>query len=91
MKRIENLFEQIIFASRWIQAPIYGGLIVGALVGISGIHLLKSFIDITKKDPDHIKWQVIIHIVFLFSALALAYTEKLLHASENTSAKLKHS
>ena len=81
MKRIENFFEQIIFASRWIQAPIYGGLIIGAIL----------YTYITKKDPEHIKWQVIIHIVFLLSALALAYTEKLLHAPESSLAKLKHS
>lgn len=176
IKCIENFFERIIFASRWIQAPIYGGLIVGALlytykflvelihlcatvnsiteevlmlgiltlvditmvlnllimviiggyatfvsrihldrhedrpdwlekinagtlkvklagalVGISGIHLLKSFIDISKKDPDQVKWQVIIHVVFLFSTLALAYTEKVLHSTESHSTKPKHS
>ena len=167
IKIVHNIFETIIFSSRWIQAPIYGGLIVaamlytykflvelihlvltvnstpeeilmlgiltlvdiamvlnllvmviiggyatfvsrihldqhedrpdwlqkisagtlkvklaGALVGISGIHLLKSFIDISKKDFEHVKWQIIIHVVFLLSTLALAYTEKILHDSE---------
>jgi len=166
MKKIENIFEGIIFSSRWIQAPIYGGLIIGAvlyaykflielihlcvtvgtikeevlmlgiltlvdismvlnllvmviiggyatfvsrmhleehedrpdwlekidagtlkvklagaLVGISGIHLLKSFIDISKKDFEQVKWQIVIHVVFLFSTLMLAYTEKILHSS----------
>lgn len=166
MKKLENTFEAIIFSSRWVQAPIYGGLIVGAvlyaykflvelihlcvtvgtikeevlmlgiltlvdismvlnllimviiggyatfvsrmhlenhedrpdwlekidagtlkvklagaLVGISGIHLLKSFIDISKKDFEQVKWQIIIHVVFLFSTLMLAYTEKILHSS----------
>jgi len=168
MKKIENVFEVIIFSSRWIQAPIYGGLIIGAalytykfllelihlcmtvgtineevlmlgiltlvdismvlnllvmviiggyatfvsrlhienhedrpswlekidagtlkvklagaLVGISGIHLLKSFIDIGKKDFEQVKWQIVIHVVFLFSTLMLAYTEKVLHSSHN--------
>ncbi|MBX3021474.1 MAG: TIGR00645 family protein [Bdellovibrionales bacterium] len=167
MKKLENLFEGIIFSSRWIQAPIYGGLIVGAvlytykflvelvhlcvtvgtikeevlmlgiltlvdismvlnllvmviiggyatfvsrinlenhedrpdwlqkidagtlkvklagaLVGISGIHLLKSFIGIGQKDFEQVKWQIIIHVVFLFSTLMLAYTEKVLHSSK---------
>ncbi len=166
MKKLEHLFESVIFASRWVQAPLYAGLIVasilysykfilelihlcaeintiteevlmlgiltlvditmvlnllvmviiggyatfvsrmnldnhedrpdwlekidagtlkvklaGALVGISGIHLLKSFINISNKDFEQIKWQIIIHFVFLVSTLMLAYTEKVLHSS----------
>ena len=166
MKKFEGFFEGIIFSSRWIQAPIYGGLIIGAalytyrflidlihlcatintiteevlmlgiltlvdismvlnllimviiggyatfvsrmhledhedrpdwlekidagtlkvklagaLVGISGIHLLKTFINIGNKDFEQVKWQIIIHVVFLFSTLMLAYTEKVLHSS----------
>lgn len=50
-----------------------------ALVGISGIHLLKSFINIKEKETDQIMWQVIIHVVFLLSSLMLAYTEKIMH------------
>lgn len=61
--------------------------LAGALVGISGIHLLKSFIDISKKDVEQVKWQVIIHIVFLISTLALAYTEKVLHDSDSKHSK----
>ena len=156
MKKLENFFEGIIFSSRWVQAPIYAGLIVGAilytykffvelihlvatvgiikeevlmlgiltlvdismvlnllvlviiggyatfvsrmnlenhedrpdwlqkvdagtlkvklagaLVGISGIHLLKSFINISNKDYEQVKWQIVIHVVFLFSTLML--------------------
>lgn len=167
MKKVENIFESVVFASRWVQAPIYGGLIVGsilytykflvelihlcatvgtikeevlmlgiltlvdismvlnllvmviiggyatfvsrihldnhedrpdwlqkvdagtlkvklagALVGISGIHLLKSFINIGNKDFEQVKWQIVIHVVFLFSTLMLAYTEKVLRTSQ---------
>jgi uncharacterized protein (TIGR00645 family) len=49
-----------------------------ALVGISGIHLLKSFINIQNKSSEGVQWQVIIHLVFLVSSIMLAYTEKLL-------------
>lgn len=165
MKKIESFFESLIFASRWVQAPVYGGLIIasmlytykfliellhlvqsvhgiteemlmlgiltlvdvsmvlnllvmvivggyatfvsrmdlqghedrpdwlekidagtlkvklaGALVGISGIHLLKSFINIANKENfEAVKWQIVIHVVFLFSTLMLAYTEKVLY------------
>lgn len=164
MKKFENALESLVFASRWVQAPMYIGLIVasvlyaykflvelvhitthinsiteadlmmgiltlvdivmvgnllvmvviggyatfvsrltsvdnhedrpdwldhvdagtlkikmaGALVGISGIHLLKAFIDISEKSERDVMWQVIIHGVFLFSAVMLAWTEKIM-------------
>lgn len=163
--QVEKVLEKIIFASRWIQAPLYAGLIVGgvlyaykftaelihlcmhlteiseaalmlgvltlvditmvanllimvviggystfvskmndieshedrpdwlekvdagtlkvklagSLVGVSGIHLLQTFINIENKDIEHVKWQVIIHVVFLVSSIMLAYTETILH------------
>lgn len=66
----------------WLEKIDAGSLkvkLAGALVGISGIHLLKSFINIGNRDVDQVKWQVIIHVVFLFSTLMLAYTEKVMH------------
>ena len=53
--------------------------LAGSLVGISGIYLLQTFINIKNQESEHVMWQVIIHVVFLFSALMLAYTEKKLH------------
>ena len=161
--RVEQLFETLIFGSRWIQAPLYGGLIVAellyaakfltelwhmvvhfreetetlfmlgvlslidvtmvanlltmviiggyatfvskldldthpdrpewlthvdpgtikiklaaSLVGISSIHLLKAFVDVTNENPEHIKWKIFIHLTFLGSAIFLAYTDKLM-------------
>ena len=32
ISRIEHAFETVVFASRWIQAPLYGGLIVAELL-----------------------------------------------------------
>jgi len=55
-----------------------------ALVGISGIHLLKSFINIKEKSNDQVMWQVIIHVVFLLSSVMLAYTEKLMHKNHKS-------
>ena len=161
---VENAFEKIVFASRWLQAPLYAGLIVGgvlyaykfivelvhmcatinelsetalmlgiltlvditmvanllimvviggystfvsrldidkhedkpewlqkidagtlkvklagSLVGVSGIHLLITFINIKSYESENIMWQVIIHVVFLLSSVMLAYSEKLLN------------
>lgn len=44
--------------------------------------MLKSFINVGNKDFDQVKWQVIIHIVFLSSALVLAASERLLNSAE---------
>ncbi|WED44669.1 TIGR00645 family protein [Legionella cardiaca] len=49
-----------------------------ALIGISSIHLLRTFIDPSKQSFDTVMWQVVIHITLLTSALAIAYTNKLL-------------
>ncbi len=161
--RVEHLFELLIFGSRWIQAPLYGGLIIAellyaakfltelwhmivhfrdesetlfmlgvlslidvtmvanlltmviiggyatfvskldlethpdrpewlthvdpgtikiklaaSLVGISSIHLLKAFVDVSNENPEHIKWKIFIHMTFLGSAIFLAYTDKLM-------------
>jgi uncharacterized protein (TIGR00645 family) len=173
-KTLEDFVEKIVFASRWIQAPIYLGLIAGSaiycakfvwtlvemvhefptateedlmlgvlglvdmsmvanlvymvvvggwtmfvskidiadhpdrpswldstnantlkiklassLVGVSGIHLLKTFIELSGHQREHgppqdiqgdrVMWQILIHVTFLGSALALAFTERLLH------------
>ena len=162
--KIESVFEKIIFASRWLQAPLYAGLIVGgilyaykyiielihlcktineltetalmlgiltlvditmvanllimviiggystfvsrldidkhedkpewlqkidagtlkvklagSLVGVSGIHLLITFINIKSYETEHVMWQVIIHIVFLLSSVMLAWSERILN------------
>lgn len=50
-----------------------------ALIGISSIHLLKTFINAAEIDEKTIMWQVFIHITFLVSAIAMAMTDKLMH------------
>lgn len=50
-----------------------------ALIGISSVHLLKTFIEIgTKQLPDNVvMWQVLLHLAFVFSALMLAVTDRI--------------
>ena len=43
-----------------------------AIIGISSIHLLKTFINAANYDEKVLMWQSIIHIAFLLSALAIA-------------------
>jgi uncharacterized protein (TIGR00645 family) len=48
-----------------------------AIVGISSIHLLKTFINAANYDEKVLLWQTMIHLAFLASALAIAWTERL--------------
>ena len=50
-----------------------------AIIGISSIHLLKSFINAGNLPEHTMQWQVIIHMVFIVSALAMAYTDKVMN------------
>lgn len=49
-----------------------------AIIGISSIHLLKTFINAPHLTETVLLWQTIIHLTFVLSALAIAYTEKIL-------------
>lgn len=46
--------------------------LIASIVAISGIHLLKIFMDIGKTPEPHIKWMIIIHVVFVVSGVLLA-------------------
>jgi uncharacterized membrane protein YqhA len=123
----------LIFSSRWLQLPLYIGLIVAqgvyvvlflkelwhlfahafdfseqqimlavlewlshvnasvlkiklamAIIGISSIHLLRTFIEAgglasgkSGYTETGVMWQTIIHTVFILSAIGIAYVDKL--------------
>jgi uncharacterized protein (TIGR00645 family) len=46
--------------------------LVASIVAISGIHLLKVFMDVKKYTDDQIWWMVAIHMVFVISGVLLA-------------------
>ena len=50
-----------------------------ALIGISSIHLLKTFIEIGTPavSEQAVLWQVIVHLTFVASALLLAWTDRI--------------
>ena len=53
-----------------------------AIIGISSIHLLKTFINATHYDEKTLLWQTVIHLSFVISALAIAFTERITHPPE---------
>ncbi|KVD06645.1 hypothetical protein WI80_19645 [Burkholderia ubonensis] len=48
-----------------------------ALISISSIHLLKTFINPDQHTTHAIMWQVLIHVSFLVSALVMAWVDRL--------------
>jgi uncharacterized protein (TIGR00645 family) len=67
----------------WLQSMDPGTLKVklsASLVGVSGVHLLKGFVNVDNLDEHHLMWQSILHLIFLASAIGLAYSEKIMHS-----------
>ena len=57
--------------------------LIASIVAISGIHLLKVFMEVGKFSETDIKWMVIIHVVFVVSGVLLALMDPI-----STSAKI---
>ena len=54
-----------------------------AIIGISSIHLLKTFINAANYDEKVLMWQTVIHIAFLLSAIAIAVADRLMSHHDN--------
>ncbi len=61
-----------------------------AIIGISSIHLLKTFINASAYDEKTLLAQTGIHITFLLSAVAIAYTDRLMAATLHSKAESGH-
>ncbi len=62
-----------------VNASVLKVKLATAIIGISSIHLLKTFINAQAYDEKVLIAQTAIHITFLFSAMAIAYTDRLMH------------
>ncbi|WP_395054976.1 YqhA family protein [Polaromonas sp.] len=61
-----------------VNASVLKVKLATAIIGISSIHLLKTFINAANYSEQVLIAQTVIHITFLFSALAIAYTDKIM-------------
>ncbi len=61
-----------------VNASVLKVKLATAIIGISSIHLLKTFINVQNLTEQTLMWQTLIHLAFLLSALAIAATDKLL-------------
>ena len=60
-----------------VNASVLKTKLAMAIVGISSIHLLKTFINAGSYKTEVIAAQTVIHVVFLLSAMAIAYTDRI--------------
>ncbi|WP_457353172.1 TIGR00645 family protein [Roseateles sp. P5_D6] len=61
-----------------VNASVLKVKLATAIIGISSIHLLKTFINADNYAEKTLMYQTIIHVAFLLSAMAIAFTDRLL-------------
>ena len=70
----------------WMGKVDFSGLklkLVGSIVAISGINLLEAFMNVENLDGRNIKYQVIIHLVFVISGVFLALMDYIASKTKN--------
>jgi uncharacterized protein (TIGR00645 family) len=70
-----------------VNASVLKTKLAMAIIGISSIHLLKTFINAASYTEKVLISQTTIHVVFLLSAMAIAYTDRIM---TNTASSTKH-
>lgn len=81
----ENFVSKIDFDDHKDQPEWHGSVdfstlklkLIASIVAISGIHLLKIFMDVHETSEKEVKWMVIIHIAFVFSGVLLAVMDRI--------------
>ena len=64
-----------------VNASVLKVKLATAIIGISSIHLLKTFINAANYEEKVLLWQTVIHVAFLFSALAIAWADRIMMAT----------
>jgi len=70
-----------------VNASVLKTKLAMAIIGISSIHLLKTFINAASYDPTVVMQQTVIHVVFLLSAMAIAYTDRITTVTQQHQSK----
>jgi uncharacterized protein (TIGR00645 family) len=65
-----------------VNAAVLKVKLATAIIGISSIHLLKTFINAENYTEKVLLWQTAIHIAFLLSAMAIALTDRIMSATD---------
>ncbi|MFK3738302.1 YqhA family protein [Massilia sp. TN1-12] len=67
-----------------VNASVLKTKLAMAIIGISSIHLLKTFINAGAYEAKTLIAQTGIHVVFLLSAMAIAYTDRIMSNTGNS-------
>ncbi len=67
-----------------VNASVLKVKLATAIIGISSIHLLKTFINAANYDEKVLLWQTLIHVAFLFSAMAIAMADRIMLAAQKS-------
>lgn len=54
-----------------------------SIISISSIHLLQTFVNASNMPEKTMMWQLFLHLGFLISAVAMAYTDKILYGTSH--------
>ena len=71
-----------------VNASVLKVKLATAIIGISSIHLLKTFINAASYSDKVLLWQTVIHVVFLFSAMAIAATDRLMAPADHAAKEI---
>ncbi|WP_420112284.1 TIGR00645 family protein [Pseudactinotalea sp.] len=74
--RLDNHPDQPEWLSH-VNANVLKTKLAMSIIGISSIHLLRTFIQSDEMDNDTMLWQTLIHLAFIVSALALAWIDRM--------------
>ena len=85
--RLENHPDQPEWLSH-VNASVLKVKLATAIIGISSIHLLKTFINANSYEAKTLLAQTGIHLVFLVSALAIAYADRIMTATMRDAANI---
>ncbi|PJG82464.1 TIGR00645 family protein [Caviibacterium pharyngocola] len=56
-----------------------------SIISISSIHMLQTFVNAANMPEKTMMWQLFLHLGFLVSAIAMAYTDKILYSTSHKS------
>ena len=74
----------------WMGTIDFSGLkikLIASIVAISGIHLLKVFMNLSNYTEQQLMWYTIIHVVFIFSGVCIAGMDWLEEKAHETHAR----
>lgn len=77
----------------WMGKVDFSGLklkLVASIVAISGIHLLRSFMNVSEMSKDDLMWMLIIHGTFVVSGVLLAWMDLMVEKAHVAKAAIKH-